>query len=280
MSKKKNRQQAIGLAVETAGAVRGAATRSAGVARRLLRRTQLLTRGASRKIPVLSTLDQKREGQIAIVVPDLPPHTGEREEYREEMMGELARALVRAERAEQAAAWLRARLRAARARNHADTPRIDAAALSAELTDGLSRLRQPQERFAVERVVRRTLVAHGLAPDPREPGQTRQNQTAADLLPWSHDQLEALGRQVVSRAPEVADPGYARRILELLVQARQLSLPKLLAASGLSSAMSRRRLRLAAEALAALGVLTVRDGAYALNRDWTPGGGAVRSRRS
>jgi hypothetical protein len=34
--------------------------------------------------------------------------------------------------------------------------------------------------------------------------------------------------------------------------------------------MARRRLRLTIEALVALGTLTVRDGAYSLNAQWTP----------
>lgn len=265
----KKERPPVEIALETASTVRDAAVRAERVARRLLRRTRFLTSQATRKLPPLPsgpTLAPAPAdaGHITLALPDIsmPVHDEHAAQARE-----IAALRARAERAEHAAAWLRARLRTERARA-ATQPQLDVAALAADLTRGLAAAQVPNPE-AVRRVVQRTLAAHGL---PVETAPARENGAAQDTSasPWPRDQQEALARLVVARAPEVADPAYVHRVVGLIAQRGRLTLGELTRAAGYNSAMARRRLRLTVEALAALGALTIRDGAYSLNPQWKP----------
>jgi hypothetical protein len=255
--RKKDQRPPIEIAIETAGTVREAAERAEHVARRLLRRTRLLTGHAARNLPVAPPHAQSADdGLITLVLPPQPAA-----DERAALDQELLDLRARAERAEHAAAWLRARLRVERSRA-ARTPQVDVAALTADLTRGLTALNAPHPG-AVRRVVQRTLAAHGLAAPGVGVGDTA-------TPPWSQEEQEALARAVLARAPEVADPAYVYRAIGLLAQRGRLTLPELTRAAGFDSAMARRRLRLAVEALVALSALSARDGAYSLNPAWKP----------
>ncbi len=258
MTKRKNDQRPpIEIAIETAGTMREAAGRAEHVARRLLRRTRFLTGHAARKLPVAPPLAPGADdGHITLVLP-AQPAVDERAAREQELL-ELR---ARAERSEHAAAWLRARLRVERRRS-TPTPQVDVAALTADLTRGLAALNAPHPG-AVRRVVQQTLAAHGLAPPDAGAGD-------APPLPWSQEQQDALAQATLARAPEVADPAYVYRAIGLLAQRGRLTLPALTRAAGFASPMARRRLRLAVEALVALGALAARDGAYSLNSTWKP----------
>lgn len=266
MSKKqKDQRPAVEIAMETAGTVREAAVRAEHVARRLLRRTRLLTSHASRKLPVVPTIEPPAsDDHITLILPELPTHL---EDERAGHAREVLELLARAERAEHAAAWLRARLRSQRART-ASRPQIDAAALTADLTRGLATV-NTANREAVRRVVQQALAAHGLVANTRRDSSAGHDAAA---MPWPQEQQDALARAVLARAPDVADPAYVYRAVGLVAQRGRLALPELTRAAGYESAMARRRLRLTVEALVALGALTARDGAYSLNAQWTPSG--------
>lgn len=264
MSKKqKDQRPAVEIAMETAGTMREAAVRAEHVARRLLRRTRLLTSHASRKLPVVPTIEPPAtDNHITLVLPELPtPLEDERAAHAREVL-ELR---ARTEQAEHAASWLRARLRSQRARA-ASRPQIDAAALTSDLTRGLAAV-NTANREAVRRVVQQALAAHGLAANTRRDSSTAHDPAA---MPWAQEQQDALARAVLARAPDVADPAYIHRAVGLVAQRGRQTLPELTRAAGYESAMARRRLRLTVEALVALGPLTVRDGAYSLNAQWAP----------
>jgi len=196
---------------------------------------------------------------------------------------------TRAERAEHAAAWLRSRLRAERARSRSQSAPapIDAKRLATDLAGELARLRATHPD-AVERVVRRVLAAHGLPVQaPRGNGQEggragritardgRGGTSAATTMAmtasgWSRDGLAAVAALVLARTPEIADGAYVDRALALVARAGRATLPALLQSSGLDSAMARRRLRLTVETMAALGPLLAQNGVYTLNAHYQP----------
>ncbi len=197
---------------------------------------------------------------------------------------------TRAERAEHAAAWLRSRLRAERARSRSQSALapIDAKRLATDLAGELARLRTTHPD-AVERVVRRVLAAHGLPTQaPRGSGQERggagrvaardgrggtsaaTTAMAMTASGWSRDGLAAVAAQALARTPEIADAAYVDRVLALVARAGRATLPALLQSSGLDSAMARRRLRLTVETMVALGPLLVQNGVYTLNTHYQP----------
>ena len=156
---------------------------------------------------------------------------------------------------------------------------VDTAALAADLTRGLSRLHSPHPE-AVRRVVYRTLAAHGLPISHADGAHGERSERPATAsvsspLPWPREQQETLATLVLAREPDVADPAYIERVLVLLAERGRLSLPELSRAANYTSAIARRRLRLAVEALTAIGALTTRDSAYTLNTDWTPPAAAM-----
>lgn len=280
MPKKTERPQ-IEVVVEKSGGMREAAARAEHVARRLLRRTHLLAHRASRTLPVVPTVEAPPSDDGHLTLPLAPlelalPAASERVE-REGVLSaerELTELRRRAARAEHAAAWLRARLRAERTRAAAP-PQIDAAALAADLARDLSRLSSHHQE-AVLRVVRRRLADYGL-PVPVSPARPEQPRRVTssdvpslDLPGWSPDALEAVTKAALARAPEVADPTYVTRALELVTRRGRATLAVLWGDAGLASPMSRRRLRLAVEALVALGALTEQRGAYSLNTAYQP----------
>ncbi len=243
-----------------------AATLSVRVARHLLRRTRLLAHPAVRKAASsVSTDTAAPDGYVTLAPPRMPVPTVEQRD--DEMARQLHELRARVDRAESAAAWLRARLRAER-QQRPPAPQFDAAALASDLTRDLARL-PTLHREAVRRVVYRTLAAHGLP--VTAPDDERAERTCAGAVPlWPREQQEALAEQVLARAPDVASPSYVYRVLELLAARGSLTLPELTRAAEYTSAMARRRLRLTVDALVALGALTMREGAYALNMAWTP----------
>lgn len=247
-----------------------AATLSVRVARHLLRRTRLLKKPRQAQTPVAQRVDNAAVPETqAISAPTAArPLAGSRPRDDElaQLLEEMSELRARVQRAETAAAWLRARLRAERVRR-APLPQFDATALAADLVRELHGLHTPHPE-AIRRVVYRTLAAHGL-PVSQEAIEGRGGPTRGAVL-WPREQQEVLAAAVLARTPEVADPAYIYRVLALLAERGRLTLPDLVHAAGYSSAMARRRLRLAVEALAALGALTIRDGAYALNAAWTP----------
>src|SRR5690348_11358207 len=133
MPKKSERPQ-IEVVVEKSGGMREAAARAEHVARRLLRRTHLLAHRASRTLPVVPTVEAPPSDDRHLTLPLAPlelalpaaPESAEREGMPSAER-ELAELRQRAARAEHAAAWLRARLRAERTRAAAP-PEIDATA--------------------------------------------------------------------------------------------------------------------------------------------------------
>jgi len=283
--KRKGKRPTAEASTRPAGAVREAATRAEGVARRLLRRTRLL-RG-----PVNSVNGGARDtghhspasaGDTPVkLIPPRPDRSDARasdasasDERSQSLAREVAALRARAERAERAehaAAWLRARLRAERARR--PTGAIDASALAADLARDLARLRYPRPD-EIRRIVERALTAQGLpaggAGAPAGRGGGGRDVVPAAPPGWSAARREAVGRQVIARAPDVTDPLYVYRALALVAERGRLTVPGLLRASGLDSGMAKRRLRLAVEALAGLGALKERDGAYTLNPDYHP----------
>ncbi len=214
---------------------------------------------------------------------------GEREQgYERGPASESLDWRTRAERAEHAAAWLRSRLRAERARlrEQSALAPIDAKKLATDLAGELARLRATHPD-AVERVVRRVLAAHGLpvqAPPGRgqerrrtDGGAARDKRGGADVTSaamtasgWSREQLATVAAQVLTRTPEIADAAYVERVLALVARAGRATLPALLQSSGLDSAMARRRLRLTVESMAALDLLLARNGVYTLNAHYQP----------
>lgn len=262
--KKKKSRPTVEIATEVTGQVLDVATRAGGVARRLLRRTRLLSRRAPRRQPMAPGPDPITPdgGRIVSAMPDAPMAAVSPDGAAARELEELRR---RAERAEHAAAWLRVRLRAERAGAKAP-PRLDVPALAADLTRDLARLYAAHPDI-VRQIVQRTLAAHGL---PISSFDTPRGAPMADLTVWTQAQQDLLAQQVLARAPEVSDPAYVYRALAALTRRGRQTLPALTSAAGLDSAMARRRLRLAVEALAALGALAKRDGAYVLNPSYRP----------
>ncbi len=264
---------------ERADFVRGTATRAERVARRLLRRTRSLAQRASQRLPIgsASILSEPHDAHITLVlpapvpapmsVPDATPASPAGSERGQ--ADERAVLRARLARAEHAAAWLRARLRAERLRR-AGAPRLDADALAADLTRDLSRLRT-YDAEAVGRVVRRVLSAHGLPVRiavPARPGRSVAVSNTPTVMPdWPRARQEAVAAQALARAPEVSHPRYVYQALALVASNGSGTLAQLTRASGLDSAMGKRRLRLAIDALVALGALTLRDGIYSLNME-------------
>ncbi len=261
--------------------------RAEHAARRLLRRTRSLARQASRRRPLepagapLGVDDT----HITLVLPaPAPPEPrGEREprlEPRPEQPDEVARLRARLERSEHAAAWLRTRLRAERMRG-ATTPALDAAALADDLTRDLARLRA-HDAESIGRVVRRVLAAHRLPVQPPwtqtrtgrrtagAAGETAPGAGPATIAGWSREQQEAMAALALARAPEIASPLYVDRALTMVAVHGGGTLARLTRESGFDSAMGKRRLRLAIDALAALGALVARDGVYTLNTEYRP----------
>lgn len=243
--------------------MRGAAVRAEGMARHLLRRTRTLAEQASQRLPrgATTTVPEAGDERITLAPPPIAPAGAS-------VTAPDDTALLRArlERAEHAAAWLRARLRAERGRAAA-TPRVNATALTADLTRDLSRLRA-YDAASVGQVVRRVLSAHGLPAHDR-PASPKYGAAPATVPGWTRARQEAVAALVIARAPEVSSPLYVHQALAL--SARQGgALARLTRASGLDSAMSKRRLRLALDALVALGALTLRDGVYTLDTDYQP----------
>ena len=242
--------------------VRGAAVRAEGMARRLLRRTRSLAEQASQHLPrgATTTTPDVGDGRVTTALPPVAAPA------RASVAAPDDTALLRArlERAEHAAAWLRARLRSERRRGAA-TPRVDAAALAADLTHDLSRLRA-YDTASVGQVVRRVLSTHGLPVHDR-PASPKHGATSATVPGWTRAQQDAVAARVIARAPEVSSPLYAHQAL-ILAAGQGGTLARLTRASGLDSAMSKRRLRLALDALVTLGALTLRDEVYALTPDY------------
>lgn len=281
MPKKTERPPRVEVVVEKSGGMREAAARAEHVARRLLRRTHLLAHRASRTLPVVPTVEAppSDDGHLTLSLAPLEltlpaaPKSIEQEGVPSAER-ELAEWRQRAVRAEHAAAWLRARLRAERARAAAP-PEIDAAALAADLARDLSRLSSHHQE-AVLRVVRRRLADYGfpVPVPPAPPEQPRRGvgsvAPALDLPGWPAGALEVVTKLVLARAPEVADSAYVTRALELVTRRGRTTLATLWSDAGLAAPMSRRRLRLAVEALAALGALTEQRGMYSLNTAYQP----------
>jgi len=246
-----------------AGSVREAAVRAEGMARRLLRRTRSLAEQTSHHLPRGATTASSGagDGHITIALPPAPPVSAS-------VAAPDDTALLRArlERAEYAAAWLRARLRSERRRGVV-TPRVDAAALAADLTRDLARLRA-YDTASIGQVVRRVLSAHGLPVHDR-PVSLKHGAAPATVPGWSRAQQEAVAARVIARAPEVSSPLYVHQALTL-ASGQGGTLARLTRASGLDSAMSKRRLRLALDALVALGALTLRDEVYTLDTEYRP----------
>jgi len=256
------------------------------MARHLLRRTRLLAQRASQTLP--STGDDRitlalseatfvprpDDGDdVLIPAPVFIEATG-----RREMAARLDDLLLRVERAEAAAAWLRARLRAerARARDRQKTPHgFDVATLRADLTHGLTQLRA-HDAGAVGRVVDAVLLAHGAPLAPARPPEPRQTRLRAEAkkrgsgLPstppppgWTQGQLRATTARVLRHSPEIGvDPAYVENALALVVRLGRPTLSDLLRAAGYESPMARRRLRLAVEGLAAVGALVHHSDRY------------------
>src|SRR5579885_1471731 len=181
-----------------------AATLSVRVARHLLRRTRLLAHPAARKAASSAPADATApEGYVTLAPPHTPVPVVERRD--DDLARQLDELRQRAERAESAAAWLRARLRAER-QQRPPAPQFDAAALASDLTRDLARL-PTLHREAVRRVVYRMLAAHGLP--VTAPDDERAERTRAGAVPlWPREQQEALAEQVLARAPDVASPSY------------------------------------------------------------------------
>ena len=138
-------------------------------------------------------------------------------------------------------------------------------ALAADLTRDLSRL-PAYDAASVGHVVRRVLATHGL-PTYDRPATPKHGATPATAPGWTRAQQDAVAARVIARAPEVSSPLYAHQAL-ILAAGQGGTLARLMRASGLDSAMSKRRLRLALDALVALGALTLRDEIYTLNPDY------------
>lgn len=287
---RKHRPPRVEVRIKKTGAMRGAAARAEHVARRLLRRTHLLAHRATGALPVVPTLEAPASHDGLITLPLPPLEHGSLDAHERE-----ATALRwRAARAEHSAAWLRARLRAERGRQAAP-PVIDAAALAADLARDLAKL-PAHHQEAVLRVVRRRLAEYGLpvpgeAPRPAAegaragtarglsnearggPGNLARGGPGGptlDLPGWTTKEQEDVAARVLARVPEVADPAYVYRALDQVARQGRCTPAQLLNASGLSSPMARRRLRLAVEALDALGALTLQDGCYRLNTTYQP----------
>ncbi len=276
--KRKGKRPATEAATRPAGAVREAATRAERVARRLLRRTRLLRGPANGDArDAQDARDTGRNSPASAddtpmtLLPPPPDRSDDRtsDKGSQNLAREVAALRARAERAEHAAAWLRARLRAERARR--PTGAIDASALVADLARDLARLRYPRPD-EIRRIVERALTAQGLPTGGAGGLRSSGGRNVVPALPpgWSTARREAVGRQVIARAPDVADPLYVYRALALVAERGRLTVPGLLRASGLDSGMAKRRLRLAVEALAGLGALKERDGVYTLNPDYHP----------
>lgn len=247
---------------------RGERVRSGAVhaARRLLRRTRSLAQQASQRLPrgltVTSTGETAEIAHHATLAP--PSSAPSAPDPRDERIAQLQACL---ERSEHASSWLRARLRAERLRRAA-RPAFDATELAADLTHDLMRLRAHDEE-TVGRVVRRTLAAHGLPVQQRtERARSAKNKAATAIPGWTRETRDAAARQVLTRVPDVANPSYVYHALAVIAENGGGTLASLTRAAGYDSAIARRRLRLAVEALATLGALHVRDGFYTLNTDY------------
>lgn len=253
---------------ERADIVRGAAVRAERVARRLLRRTRSLAQQASQRLPLgspspLSPSTGSTGKHMTLVLPAPSPQAD-----AQELAAEVVLLRARLERSEHAAAWLRARLRAERMRRMA-TPTLDADAVAAGLTRDLAGLRA-HDAEAIGRAVRRVLTAHGLPVRTQAARGAAGGQDTAPLPGWSREQQEAVAAQALARAPEVANPLYVHRALALVAVHGSGTLAHLTRMSGFDSAMGKRRLRLAIDALVALGALVVRDGIYTLDTEYRP----------
>lgn len=242
--------------------VRGAAVHAGRVARRLLRRTHSLARQAAAPPPAAPA----EAGRLAS-----PAQAQAQDDELLRLRRDVTLLHRRLARAEHAAAWLRARLRSERSRRGA-APRVDGAALADTLAVELARLPSPRPEV-VRRLVARTLAAHGIPVPSRDNAGTETD--PATIPGWTAARQERVTAQVLARAPEVADPFYVHRALQLVSAQGRVSLPEIFHGAGLGSAMARRRLRLAVEALTALGVLAWQDGQYAL----ADGGVAPRQAR-
>lgn len=251
------------------------------MARHLLRRTRLLAHRASQTLPTLPTVGDDR---ITLTLPEAdfasrtdagdsalaPASVFVDETERLEIATRLHDLLLRAERAEGAAAWLRVRLRAerARARDRVKMSRgLDAVALRADLTRDLAQLRT-RDMTAVGRVVDRVLLAHGLPIAPARTSMRRGSEAkkrGASVSPrpyippppgWTEGQLRAMAARVLRHSPEIGgDAAYVENALALVVRLGRPTLSDLLRASGYESPMARRRLRLTVEGLVAVGAL-------------------------
>lgn len=238
--------------------------KSGVVVRKLLRQTRMLAERASNEWPFPWHDDDGVSETYLILPPPSPSPSVE----------SIAALTARAEQAEHAAAWLRARLRAER-RRPVGPPPIDVASIVADLAPQLSRLREPRVE-TVERIVARVLSAHGLslridgvAVDKRGIGRRAVNLPL--VLPgWTEEQQEAVAAQALARTPDIQDTFYVYRALGAVAAHANVPLEEIARATSLGSGMARRRLRLALEALCALGVLVVRGNTYALNPDYRP----------
>jgi hypothetical protein len=263
VKKKDKDRRHLQIAAETGSAVRDVATLAGGMARHLLRRTRVLKRRA--------------QTASAPAQPSMPPDTAVLLDGAPLPNGtaaapgsgpDVAEWQMRARRAEQAAAWSRARLRVERAQRQA-APRLDVEKLSADLSRELARF-YGAHPDVVQRIVRQTLAAHGLPISPERSPSAARAAPSIDTSIWSSAQQEALAQVVLTRSPEVADPGYVYRIVEALARGGRLTLPDLTRVTGLTSAMARHRLRLAAEALVFQGALKKCDDSYSLNPAYHP----------
>jgi hypothetical protein len=260
VKKKDKDRRTNGIAAETGSAVRDVATLAGGMARHLLRRTRVLrpaTPAASLPLPPPET------AALPITVQPSGPASP-----APESGPDVAEWQVRARRAEHAAAWSRARLRVERAQSRA-APRLDVEKLSADLSRELARF-YGAHPDVVQRIVRQTLAAHGLPISPERPPASGRAAPTIDTSIWSSAQQETLAQLVLTRSPEVTDSGYVYRIVEALARGGRLTLPDLTRATGLTSAMARHRLRLAAEALVFQGALKKRDDSYSLDPTYRP----------
>jgi hypothetical protein len=260
VKKKDKDRRTNGIAAETGSAVRDVATLAGGMARHLLRRTRVLrpaTPATSLPLPPPET------AALPITV-----HPSSRASPALESGPDVAEWQVRTRRAEHAAAWSRARLRAERAQRQAAS-RLDVEKLSADLSRELARF-YGAHPDVVQRIVRQTLAAHGLPISPERPPSLGRAAPTIETSIWSSAQQETLAQLVLTRSPEVTDPGYVYRIVEALARSGRLTLPDLTRATGLTSAMARHRLRLAVEALVFQGALKKCDDSYSLNPAYRP----------
>ncbi len=144
------------------------------------------------------------------------------------------------------------------------------ATLIEHLISDLAGLRSA-DRDELRRVVVSALAAYGFEVDSAQDEATAGEKASAPG--FDRRRTAALVQQLLEAQPEIGSARYVHVTLEALGRQGELSLQQLGAITGMSSPVSRRRLRLTVEALCQAGAACARGGRYSLVSGTAEGAG-------